>query len=348
MSSLTQARTNPHFSFGLLDSNDQPIRDIGEFVTGGDLTLSTDRLGGSGTIQLSDPGIDFQSHRIQISYDPGIEGIEPWPIGVYLFAAPGRTRNGFFETVNVGLLTKLVVPEEGSTEGTSEIASSKTVVGLVEDLIRSTGETRLAVTPSSKVLTEPYVLDSTQSLLTSCNQLLDAAGYWAVSVNATGQYVLEPYQAPASRPSAWIFTEDSASVISPEQSDEKDMASVPNQFVAYTTGSDDEAPLVGVAQDNRADSPFSISARGRVIEARDQVEAVSQEDAQAIAARRLLALQSPVGKRTVSHAMLPLRPREVVEHVRADGTRGRFAIQKLSFTFDFDTQMKAEWNEVSE
>ena len=343
---LTGNRTLPRFIFMLLDEEDRQLQDITASILGGDLTLSSDRLGGSGNLSLIDPGIDFGSHRLLISYDPGITGVDAWSLGVWLFASPKTTITATHIRTDVGLLSKLMVIEEASIAGVSEFSTQLQILSQVESLIRSTGETRLAVTPSPKTLSEPWALDAAQTLLTICNQALDAAGYWAVSVNGQGQYVLEPQPEPSRRPIVWVFTEDEISVIAPDQTDESDTASVPNQFLAYTTGSDDHAPLVGVATDQDPNSRFSTLSRGRVIEQRDQVEASSQDDINAIASRRLAGLQSPTSKRNVSHAMLPIWPRQVVQHIRRDGATAKFTINKLSFNLTFDAQMNAEWRQI--
>lgn len=348
MTGLWGERADPHFQFTLLDSTDADIRDISAQVIGGSLSLTAGRLGGTGSLELDGSGINFGSQRVRISYDPGVEGVAPWDIGVYLFTSPTRTRDGLRERIEVGLTTKLQILEEASTVGTANLSTATLIIDTVAGLIRGTGETRVMVSGDVKRFLEPYTADAEKSLLSICNDLLDAAGFWGVSVDGRGQFVLVPYQPPRARPVVWTFTENAASIILADQVDERDTLSVPNRFVVYTSGTDDAPPLVGVAQDTNPDSPFSIPSRGgRVIEARDSVEAATQADADAIAARRLLALQSPVGKRSVTHAMIPVRPREVVEHVRADGSRARFTIQKLDFSFDFDTQMKAEWNEVT-
>ena len=68
---LLGVRENPKFVFWLMDAQDRRIADVSDWVESGDLTLSTDRLGGSGSITITDPGIDWMSHRLQIVYDPG-------------------------------------------------------------------------------------------------------------------------------------------------------------------------------------------------------------------------------------------------------------------------------------
>ena len=88
MSGLTGARENPRFRFMLLDSTDADIRDVSDQIIGGSLSLTTGRLGGSGSLQLDDAGIDFGSQRLRISYDPGVDGVSPWDVGVYLFTSP--------------------------------------------------------------------------------------------------------------------------------------------------------------------------------------------------------------------------------------------------------------------
>lgn len=348
MNALTGAR-RPRWRYELLDRDDVPLGAL-DGVSGGSVELvALSRLGGSGSLTLDDRGqdIDWMSHRVRVSYDPGVRGVKAWPIATMLFTSPTEIHEATGTRFEVELLPKLAVIDEDTVEGVFSLPAGAKIIPAVRSLIESTGETRIAVTDSDAVTKGQIVWEAGTPKLTIVNDLLEAAGYWSLWCDGDGQFRVEPYVAPGERAPSWVFEAGEASVHSADWSREQDLSSVPNRFVVVGQGDDKTPPLVGVALNEDPESPFSYQARGRWITASEEgAEVASQAAATQLAQRRLRDAMSPVGKVTAEHAILPLEPNQVVEFRPASAFARRLTIQRMSFEVGFDAQCSAEWREI--
>lgn len=339
----------PVWVYELLNSSDEPLGRL-DGVTGGGCTVAAlARLGGSGSLTLDElgQGIDWQSHRIRISYDPGIPEVDPWPVSTMLFTSPKEHHTEFGLSYEVALLPKMQVIDEDTVEDRYSLDVGAPIISTVVALIQSTGETRVAVTPSDAVLTSGLTWEAGTSKLAIINDLMQAAGYWSLWCDGSGLFRVEPYVNPADRPIAWTFEHGEWAVHAPDWSREQDMSSVPNRFLAVGHGDEETEPLVGVALNENPDSPYSFQARGRWVTASEtNVEAESQEVIDQYAARKLLDAMSPVSRLEVGHAVLPLNPNELVRFIPEDGTPRLATVQSMKFRFEFDADCDAEWREV--
>lgn len=339
----------PRWSFMLLDHQDRPLGLLDGVLGGSREVVAQSRLGGSASLTLDERGqhIDWLSHRVQVSYDPGIPGVEPWPRGVYLFTSPTEHHTEFGVTYEVGLQTKMVRIDADSTEARYSVAPGALVTPIVQALIEQTGETRISITPSTATLTNGLTWDAGESTLTIINDLLAAIGYWSLWCDRTGTFRVEPYIDPEKRPIAYSFRHGDESVHLPEWSREQDHSSVPNRFIAVGEGDEDTEPLVGIALNENPESPYSFQARGGWYTATDDnVEADSQATIDAYAARRLRDLMTPVARLAVTHAILPLEQNDLVEFIPEDGKRRLATVQRMSDDFTFDADSQVEWREV--
>lgn len=348
MSDLYGLPRDPTWIFDLLDRDDNTLRRLEPL--GGDVELKAlSRLGGSATLQLDSRAgaIDWLSHRVRITYDPGIPGVESWPIATMMFTSPNESHfDGGDVVYDVTLLTKLAIIDEDASEASVSFAEGTPIIPAVVNLIRATGEQRIAVTPSAATLRSQIVFDPAESTLTIVNKLLEAAGYWSLWCDGSGQFRIEPYVEIDSRPVAYKF-DSGLSIISPEWERTQDMSSVPNRFIVVGQGTDEEPPLVGVAQNDDPDSPFSVQNRGRVIAARDEGDdAADQAIITALAQRRLLDLMRPVAKIEAEHAIIPIVPNDLIEFRGEDDVLRRATVQGFKMSFEFDAQCSAEWREA--
>lgn len=345
---LLSGARSPSWEIWLLNDQDEPVRRI-TAVTSGDVNLSaTDRLGGGANLTLGREDaetIDWQRDRCSITYNPGIAGVEPWPLGVFLFSSP-TYKHGLAPSWDVELQTKMLILDQATTEGRWQLPAGRNLVESAAELIRATGETRLAVTPSEAVSSSDLIFPSGESVLTVVNKLMEAASYWGCHVDGSGQYVLAPYRSPGRRPISWSFEAGETAIHAPEWERTQDQSSVPNRVEAYTPGDDKKDPIIGVATNTDPDSPYSYQARGRWIVRREQIEAATQAEADQNAARLLTSSMNPLAKLSVSHALVPIRPREVVRFI-SGGVDTKAAIQKMSISVEYTAQVKAEWNEVT-
>lgn len=339
----------PRWIFTLLDRQDRPLRLLDGVDGGGGEVVAQARLGGSASLSIDDRGqlIDWQSDRVQVDYDPGIPGEQPWPRGVYLFTSPSERHTEFGVSYDVGLLTKMTVIDEDSAEARFSVSPGVPVTPIVRSLIGSTGETRISMTDSAAVLSSGMTWEASTSKLTIINDLLTAIGYWSLWCDLSGTFRVEPYVAPEKRPIAYTFRHGEQSVHMPTWEREQDQSSVPNRFIAVGEGDEEEEPLVGIALNENPDSPYSFQARGRwITEKEEGVEGDSQETFDQYAARRLRDLMNPVARMSVTHAMLPLEQNDLVEFIPEDGVRRLATVQRMSHDFTFDTDSKVEWREV--
>lgn len=338
----------PSWEYLLLNDLDIPIRAL-DGVTGGSVEVSaTTRLGGSARLTLDDrgQGIDWMRHRLQIRYNPGIRGVDPWPVGTYLFTSPSMTRHDDRITYQVDLLSKLAILDEDTVEDRYSLAAATPIIPTVVSLIESTGETRVAVTESEATLSGALMWEAGTPRLTIINDLLQAAGYWALWVDGAGQYRVEPYTAPGDRATVWEFAAGETAIHEPGWSREQDLSTVPNRAVIVGQGTDDTPPLVGVATNENPESPYSYQARGRWITRTETgVEAADQAVIDQLAQRRLVDAMSPVAKLSVSHAIVPLSPNDVVDF-QSGAHQARATVQQMTLDLNFDGQCRAEWREL--
>lgn len=313
LQALLAGPRRPSYTFTLLDQQDRPLRDL-DTVKAWSLELNANtRLGASGSLELlHDRGVDFQKHRLKVSYNPGVEGVDGWDLGVFLFAEPSLDHEATHSTISVKLISKLAVVDEDSTVQSYSVAKGQNLVAEAAILLRSVGETRLSVQDNDLTARESIQFGAGESILTVVNELLDAAGYWSLSTDGGGSYRLEPYVLPSARPIVWDFQAGELAVHAPQWSRDQDISSVPNRVICRTSGEDETPALVGVAENTNAASPFSYQARGRWVTRVYDVEAAGQAEINQLAQRRLIQAGYPVGTISIQHAPVPVFPREAV------------------------------------
>lgn len=330
----------PRWKVWLLDSVDNRVRVLDRVEGGAVSVVAQSRLGGSGSLTLSEE-LDWLSGRVQVVYDPGT-GDPEWPVATMLLTSPTATYGDDRTVYEVDLLTKMSVIDEDTTEATFSLAAGVNIIDTVVSLIESTGETRVAVTPSAATLSNPQVWEPGESKLTIINELLEAAGYWSLWCDGSGLFRVEPWRAPLERPVSWVFATDETSIVEAGWSFTQDASSVPNKSVVVGEGSDSAPPLVGVATNEDPESPFSYQARGRWITRTETgVEVDSQAVIDQLAQRRLLDAMTPVARIEVTHGIVPLEPNQLVEF--RDGERRYATVQRMEFGLSFDSQCRAEW-----
>lgn len=334
---------SPSWEVRLLSSDDEDLGAL-DGVVGGSVEIAPfERLGGSASLTIDDrgQGIDWLRNRAMIVYDPGIFGVDPWPMGVYLFTSPTLKNDGMKATFSVGMLSKMAIIDEDCLEHATTFPAETPIIPAVVDLIHASGEDRIAVTPSDAVLRSAVDFEAGESILTVINALLGAAGYWALSVNLAGQFVIEPYVDPASREPVWSFASGGRAIHRAAWSHDQDLASIPNKTIVTATGTGDEAGIVGVATNENPESDFSYQGRGgRWITRTYQGEFSSQEIANAAAQKYLLDAMAPISHYELEHAILPLNGHDAVDF-QPSGISARATVQRISIgSLTFDAHAK--------
>lgn len=338
----------PRFEFTLLNHLDEPLKTL-DGVEGGSLEIvALSQLGVSGSLTVVDRGqdIDFQKDRLRIDYDPGIPGVDGWPVGTMMLASNSKQYSDTTQTFQVELLSKMQVLSEATVDYGYSIPAGANIVNKIVELIQSTGETRIAVTESDKTLQSSLDFFENESILEVITKLTTAADYWQVWTDGSGQYRVEPYEDPASRAISYEFVEGDTAIHSAEWVHDNSHTNVPNVVKVRRAGTDDLPGIQGVAVNDDPGSPYSVTARGREITKTYEEEVVDVPTAESVARRYLLANMSPVSHIKVAHAMLHLEPNQRVAF-RSQGVETTATIRRMSFSFDDDTLCDAEWAEVS-
>ncbi|MGF3055604.1 hypothetical protein [Microbacterium sp. YY-01] len=354
------------WSYELLDHLDQSLGMLDGVTGGRGEIVAQSPLGGSASISLDHrQDIDWMSHRVRVIFTETDQEPGPWwevdaadraprtvqsfAWGTYLLTSPKEKHTPFHLGYDVGLLTKMSILHEDTVEGRYSLAESTPIIPAVVELIRSTGEARIAVTPSDAVLTAGMTWEAGETKLRIINDLLQAAGYWSLWCDGSGQFRVEPYVDPSLRPVAFTFEHGERSLHLPDWDREQDHTSVPNRFLAVGVGDEEHEPLVGVATNENPNSPYSFQARGRWITAKEEgVEGEAQDEFDAYAERKLRDAMNPVSRLRVSHDLMQLNPNDLVAFTPEDQRQRLATVQRMSTSFTFDAVIAAEWRQVND
>ena len=340
------------FRVELLDRHDNLKRDLVEF-RGGSWEINTNAtIKGGGKVEISrtsderERAIDFGSDRLKIWYEAN--GLE-WPLGVFLIEAPEDIYDDQIFTINtvISLMDKLAILDQQELSETYSARIGRNVVDEVAYLIRSTGETAINIELSSETVRTEMSWEAGTTILKVCNDLLASINYWGLRASGHGVIFSRPYRKPQSRPITYVFETGENSVHLAEWSRVFDWYGTPNQVVQVSQGDDEKPGLIGIAQNNDPDSPYSIPARGRIISMTETgVEATSQRVIDELAQRRLLDQSSPVSNITVDHALMPLEVDDRVQ-LRTPTHLLDATITKMSINLQPGSLVSAEWREIS-
>jgi len=304
---------------------------------------------GGGSITIVDIGqsVDWLNDRIRPVII--IDGVGEFPLGVFLFSETPETWGDTGRSWTVGLLDKTTIPDQDAVDTTYALDAGTVITTAVTDLITSTGETNIAVTPSTATLAGPLVWDAGTTKLQIINDLLAAANYFSLHCDGNGQFRAEPYIRPAARPILWEFLDGETAIYSPDFERDIDLFNIPNKVVAVGQGSASTAALTSTATNEDPTSPYSYPSRGRWITSTvTGVEAADQATLDARARRRLIELTSPTASVAVQHAYVPgLTANDVVRLRRVPaGIDARHVVSKTQITLDGTALVKTTLTEV--
>ena len=317
--SLYSHRTES-FRIELLDYQDKTIGEL-DGVDGGNLRWNANApLPGGGDIQLADinPDINYSADRIR----PWRRvGDQEWPLGVFVMAAPETLHSPTGRFRPISLIDKITVVADDRLTQTLQIPAGANVVDAAVQQIQATGESRILATPSDTELTNDMTWPPGTSRLRVINDLMDVVNYWALSTDRRGQFVVQPYVAPADRPVAWTFEEgEDTGLHLPEWQYELPFWDATNHVTLSSQEDDDGNVYVAYAIDDNPDSPTSTVNMKRTLNpiVEENVEAESQLALQLQANRKLLDNSNTVGVMTVTHAFVPVWFRDGIRFITGD------------------------------
>lgn len=316
-------------------------------VVGGEVTLSAaTRLKASGSLELLDLGqdINWASDRVRITYR--IRGGASWPLGVFLLSAPTKTYTDGGASWKVELLSKLFLLDEDCVEVPTQVGTASPAITSVTTALEAVGKADITDSPARLASTMTW--DAGTPRLTIFNDVLEAIGYWSMSVSGAGAFQIRPYVPPAQRPLSWRFKEGETSIHLPEWSREQDLAGIPNKVVLVSQGGNDKPALVGVASNTDPSSPASYPSRGRwVTKTETGVEAASQEVITQLAQKKLLEAQTAIAKIELEHLPVPIWTNDLVEF-SSQGVQTRATVQSIKYTLSPDGLCKTTLREVQQ
>lgn len=345
MSLLSHRRQS--FRVELLSKSDSTLGDL-PGVTGGNLEWNSNAdLPAGGTISVTDLGQDLNTSKDRVRIWWSVDGVTEWPLGVYVMAAPATLYSAVGSSREITLIDKLTVVADDRLLTTLQVPAGANIVQAVVQQINAAGETRVAATASSAVLSNAMSWEPGTSRLRVINDLLAVAGYWALWTDRLGQFRVEPYVAPADRPVVWEFKEGETALHTADWEYQLALWEATNQVVLVSQANDADQVFTAYAVDDNPDSPTSTVSMGRVLNpiVEENVEAASQADLQQQANRKLLDNSNVVGRLTVSHAPLPLWYNEAVLFV-SQGMDTRATITKMSLALSPGALMQAEWRQA--
>ena len=101
------------------------------------------------------------------------------PLGTYCLEQESVARGKSKSAASLRLLDQLLVAQDDKLIGPHAVAAGKNPVNEAVALLKTTGETRLAITASTTTLATPLVWEPGETKQRVINDLLAAAGYWS-------------------------------------------------------------------------------------------------------------------------------------------------------------------------
>lgn len=341
---LLQAPRREHYRVDLMTNRDGTIGRLDgvseislEFNSSEDGVLAS-----GGSLRLDDRGqdIDWLNARCQ---PWATVNDQSWPLGVYLMSAPTAQHSPTGVSWEVTLKDKLSILDEDLVAGTYALNTGTNVVDAIRQVIDDAGETNHSISPDPRVLTGPLTWQAGTSRLVIVQDLLKLINFAPLSVDGWGAYVGTPYVDPKDRAVSRTFEEGLSSIHLPTFQVTRDVASTPNRLigVASTSG----AGLVVTADNDDPDSPYSITARNRVIARSEDFEAVNLETLAALVARRMRELMAPASVVVFEHAVVPVEVGDIVRFT-SDGVSVEGVVVSTSVALAAGQMMQTTIREV--
>lgn len=294
------------YTYELLDLQGRLLGVLGG-VQGGSLDWTANAaVKGAGRMLYVPQGTDIDWTKTRVRPVLNIDGMDPIPLGVFIAHIPTDDWTDGSVSRELELLDRTTVLNEDSVDSTYSIPKGTNVVNKVVELIQSTGESPGSVTPSSVVTANDMTWDPTTSKLTIVNDMLDAAGFFALWADTNGQFRVEPYQPPKKRPVIRELLDDARSIYLPDMTITRDTYAIPNKVILIGQGDGTTEAWVATATNEDPKSKFSYQSRGRWITYTESgVEVASQSILQDKAAEKLRQMTSPQSSIDIQHAVVP-------------------------------------------
>lgn len=340
------------FGYAIVDGRDQRSGFLGG-VTGCKLDVNqraTIHASGNLYVDVLE-GINWGSVRVQpwIVVDDYRGNYESHPLGVFVPKVPDVEWSSRGASVDVQLFDKLVILDDEELGDGLSLGVGTNVVAAAVDVIRGTGEDRVAFTASDRTLSSPMYWGPTAKKLRVVNDLLvDVLGWQGVWVDPYGVFQLHPYVDPSRRPIGWEFRDGPRAIYRDKFKASTDLWDLPNELVGFTSTDGDADPIraVAVAGVTWANHPSKLGGRTirRTLEDLD----VAPADLQAYLDRRLASMARPAEVYEVEFAWVPLPMHGAAWFASSiAGVDRRVVYPKRSYTLEAGAMVKAEFQAVA-
>ena len=285
-------------------------------VEGGNLRLNVYAdTRGTGSLRWSGPLDDmptWRNIRVQPVYVATLldgSSVE-WPMGVYLCTSPRTDVQDGWAEVDVSLFDPTLVLRRAKLSKTSGVNAGTAVVSHVRLILDTQAPSvRHALEDSDATLRSSMVWEPGTPWLRVINDLLDAAGMFALWADADGVLRSSPYVRPQDRPLVWDFAEGATAVHEAGVQHDRDDFDVPNRITLISRADGDLPALRArlTLDDIDPASPYAYAQTGEWVDrVEDNIEAADLAVLQARADRLLREGVSVASTVTLTHAPLPL------------------------------------------
>lgn len=319
--------------YRLLHRDGREVRDVLPGVSDGRLmSVESCQISGNVNRQIRwtgrlalgiSPGVDWSAYRIAPIFHRA-DGVQV-RFGVFIVEPEMLTVREHYtadvrgETVTLHDRTKIVADD--LVDSTYTISAGTKITTAVNTLIRSTGETGVSITDRADQIRTDLIWDPGTAKLRVINDLLAAAGFFALHTNTTGQFRLVPYEPPATRPVVRAYRPDGAgNRYAPTVETEFPETAI-NRMILKARGDGDAPDLLATASDQE---DYKRTGRWRT-GFDDSVEATSQVVLNGMAARRLSEARQAMWTRTRTVPVSELELNAIISG--ADG--GREVVEEI-------------------
>jgi len=328
MTNSLASHRSDDYRVDLLNLDGDLVHQLDGVEYGGEITLNVAAdVRGTGRLEIvtDRPRINWLDHLVRVWYVGA--GMEV-PLLTGEPHSPRDQHTATHISQEVALYDATDALNTDSFGGFYGVPAGVNIIDQVRQITESTGLDRMILEPSPATLAASMTWEPDTSKLRVVNDLLYAAGYWAIYADPLGWLRGEPYTPPERRPVAWPFDR----LYLPDWSRTLDTRGIPNRVVCIQRVEGDETPLEAerVLDDIAPDSWNTVARRKRQrTKVYDDVDAANQEVLQSICDRYLLDAQRVAEVREFTHPWLPtVGPNTVVEHEHPRADRVRAVVQK--------------------
>lgn len=188
------------------------------------------------------------------------------PLGTFLVQTPSVDYNGKRKSITMDAYSPLIeLKEKCPPIGYSAYSGDK-IMDLAGNLCEENMRANVVPADSNSALKSDFVADLEDTWLSYLEDLIAQASY-NFDVDPLGRILFAKDVDIASLQPVWTYTDDNSSILLPSVSNERDLYGLPNVVeVIYSTETD---YMTSTVTNDDADSPISVTNRGRKIVYRD-------------------------------------------------------------------------------